>query len=169
MKRIVQWYGAQSKSKRAVLGCILLIGVFALYGLGSTARQSLAMVATPTPTSTPAPTATPRLTPAPTPPTPTSTPSPTPKSANSTKLPSGLPGFTHQVPGNVLIQQKTLPKISTTRVNKVPLHTTATPQATATATPQPQGTPTPTPTPNAPSGTATPRPTLTPTPDPTHG
>jgi hypothetical protein len=144
LKHIIHWYRAQSKSKRVVLGCALLIGVFALYGLGGAARQSLATVSASTPTPTPnyAPMSTTTPTPASTP-TPTSTS--TPKSANRTNPLSGLPGFTHQTPGNVLTQQKTLLKPSATSVNKVPLHTTPTPQATATATTQPQGTPTPTP------------------------
>lgn len=80
-----QWYLRQSKSKRALLGCILLIGVFALYGLYglcSAAQQSFAAVAA-TPVAIPVSTPTP-MTPTPTPVPTAPPPTPVPTAANRT-------------------------------------------------------------------------------------
>ena len=91
----------RSKSRRAILGCILLISIFVLFGLGNAARQSFAHMAivvpssnhhlpfkhdvmrrpnSPTPTPKPTPTPTPKPTPTPEwTPTPAPTPAPSPK------------------------------------------------------------------------------------------
>jgi hypothetical protein len=125
LKHLVQWYRSLSKSKRAMLGCAVLIGIFALYGLGSAAQQSFAAkqnqrlpVGIPTFAVTPTPALTPMA---------TLTPTPTAKT-HSTAL-----GQNTASPLISCFSQQ--PIVQATLTPRSALMPTATPEATPVPTP----------------------------------
>jgi len=85
----MQWYFSLAKNKRAILGCVLLVGVFVVYGLCSAAQQSRAETIAPTPT--------PIATPTPTPVPPTPTPTPTLKQKQQSTASTPVSCFSQQV------------------------------------------------------------------------
>jgi hypothetical protein len=87
----MQWYFSLAKNKRAILGCVLLVGVFVVYGLCSAAQQSRAETIAATSTPTPIPTPTPT----PIPPTASVAPKPTPTQQSQNAVPVSC--FSQQV------------------------------------------------------------------------